>query len=172
MTTLKGRLYFHPPDVPMQVWAVRLNQSGVHWFDAEITKVTKRNVMVRYRGEIARLNRETLWYGWAFWRGVRFVSSRTGRIAAILDGEWHRRYGTAGAVPPSMQMPLDQARAFCFLDGTSKARDDVFAGVTPTSAELPKCSGCWSRRVTACLRPWAQVRRRPSHRHTRPREYR
>jgi hypothetical protein len=50
-----------------------------------VTRITARNVMVRYAGEIARLDRETLWSWWAFWRGVRFVSSRTGRIAAALD---------------------------------------------------------------------------------------
>jgi hypothetical protein len=46
--TLNRRLYFHPPDAPMQVWAVTIDGSGVHWFDAEVTKITQRNVMVRY----------------------------------------------------------------------------------------------------------------------------
>jgi hypothetical protein len=109
-TTLKGRLYFHPPDVPMQVWAVRIDASGVHWFPAEVTKVTERNVVVRYAGESARLDREKLWRWWAWWRGVRFVSSRTGRIANKLDDVWRRRYGASGGVLPSMQMPLEQAR--------------------------------------------------------------
>jgi hypothetical protein len=69
----------------VRVWAVSIQPAGVIWADAEVTRITARNVMVRYAGEIARLDRETLWSWWAFWRGVRFVSSRTGRIAAALD---------------------------------------------------------------------------------------
>lgn len=112
-TALPNRqLYFHPPDVPVRVWAVTIDRSGVHWFDAEVTRVTARNVMVRYAGEAARLDRRQLWYWWAFWRGVRFVSSRTGRIAAELDQVWWERYGHAsGGVPPAMQMPLADAIA-------------------------------------------------------------
>jgi hypothetical protein len=109
-TTLKGRLYFHPADVPVEVWAVTIDASGVHWFDAEIAKITERNVVVRYAGESARLNREYLYRSWAWWRRVMFVSSRTGRIADKLDEVWWRRYGAAGSVPPKMQMPLEQAR--------------------------------------------------------------
>lgn len=108
----KGRgakLWFHAPDVPVQVWAVEIDRSGVHWFDAEVTKVTERNVMVRYAGEPARLDREQLWRGWTWWRGVRFVSSRTGYVAGKLDEVWWERYGTAGSVPPVMQMPLARA---------------------------------------------------------------
>jgi hypothetical protein len=108
--TLKGRLRFYPGDVPAQVWAVTLDRNGVHWFDAEIVRITRRNVIVRYRGEIARLDRERLFQGWAFWRRVRFVSTRSGRIAAELEGIWNDRYGATGSVPPSMRMPLDQAR--------------------------------------------------------------
>ena len=32
----KGTLYFHPPDVPVRVWAVKIDRSGVHCFDAEV----------------------------------------------------------------------------------------------------------------------------------------
>jgi hypothetical protein len=111
-STKDGRLYFHPPDVPVQVWAVAIDKSGVHWFDAEVVRVTERNVMVRYAGAGARLDRETLWCWWAFWRGVRFVSSRTGRIAARLDEIWWQRHGTAAGGPsPVMQMPLAEAIA-------------------------------------------------------------
>jgi hypothetical protein len=108
MTTLKRRLYFHPPDVPLQVWAVSMTPHGVSWTEAEVIKVTDLNVMVRYAGEIARLNRRKLWRWWAWYRAVRFVSSRTGRIAAELDAEWSQRYA-AGGTPPSMQMPLADA---------------------------------------------------------------
>jgi hypothetical protein len=125
-TTITGRLWFHPPDLPVQVWAVRIDRSGVHWFDAEITKITDRNVVVRYAGEIARLDRRRLWHWWAFWRGCRFVSSRTGHIAAKLDGEWQRRFGAGGGVPPSMQMPLERARALLGVP-MDYTREDVIA---------------------------------------------
>lgn len=125
-TTIKGRLYLHPPDVPVEVWAVRIDRSGVHWFDAEVLKVTERNVVVRYAGETARLDREGLYYWWAFWRGVMFVSSRTGRIAAELDKIWWERYGQAGAPPPSLRMPLEEARLLLGLP-ENYTRDDVIA---------------------------------------------
>jgi hypothetical protein len=43
------------------VWAVRVDRSGVHWFDAEITRITEHNVLVRYRGVTARLDRWKLY---------------------------------------------------------------------------------------------------------------
>jgi hypothetical protein len=110
-TTINGRLYFHPPDVPVRVWAVSMGRGGIRWIEAEVTKVTARNVMVRYADETARLDRRGLWYWWAWWRRVMFVSSRTGRIAAELDQLWWKRYGAAGGVPPAMQMPLAEAMA-------------------------------------------------------------
>ncbi len=126
--TVKGRLYFHPPDVPVEVWAVRIDASGVHWFDAEIVRITWRNVIVRYAGETARLDRERLWRSWAFWRAVRFVfvSSRAGRIAAKLDEAWQRRYGQTGAPPPSLRMPLEEARLLLGLP-ENYTRDDVIS---------------------------------------------
>jgi hypothetical protein len=94
-----ARLWFHAPDVPLQVSAVTIDRSGVHWFDAEVIRITERNVMVCYAGEVARLDRGKLWYWWAWWRGVRFVSSRTGSIAARLEELWWERYGALGSVP-------------------------------------------------------------------------
>ena len=111
-TMANGVLYFHPPDVPVRIWAVDVQPAGVIWAEAEITKITERNVMVRYAGEAARLDREKLWRSWVFWRGVRFLSSRTGRAAQRLDEIWQDRYGRAtGGVPPIMQMPLADAMA-------------------------------------------------------------
>jgi hypothetical protein len=124
-TDKKVTLYFHPPDVPVRIWAVTIDRSGVHWFDAEVLKVTERNVTARYAGELARLDREKLWRWWAWWRGVMFVSSRTGRIAAELEEAWQERYGReAGAVPPAMRMPLDEARRLLGLP-VNYTRDDV-----------------------------------------------
>jgi hypothetical protein len=94
-TTINGRLYFHPPDVPVRVWAVSIGRGGITWAEATVIKVTTRNVMVRYADETARLDRRGLWYWWAWWRHVMFVSSRTGRIAAELDQLWWKRYGAA-----------------------------------------------------------------------------
>lgn len=110
-TTIKGRLYLHPPDVPLQVWAVSMTPTGVEWFDTELVRITERNVVVRYAGELARLDRRRLWAHWAFFRGIMFVSARSGRIAAELDKYWQDRYaGRAGfAPPPVMQMALAQA---------------------------------------------------------------
>ena len=125
--TVKGRLYFHPPDVPVRVWAVSLNPDGIVWAEAEVIKVTERNVTVLYSGEKARLDRRGLWYWWAFWRAVRFVSSRTGRIASQLDDAWWEKYGTTGAPPLSMLMPLAQAMALLGVPA-NYTREDVITG--------------------------------------------
>jgi hypothetical protein len=125
--TVRRRLYFHPPDVPVRVWAVSMSEGGITWAEADVIKVTARNLMVRYAGELARLDRDSLWRWWAFWRGVRFVSSRTGRIASKLDRVWRERYGAAGSVPPSMQMPLTDAMALLGVPA-DYTRDDVISG--------------------------------------------
>jgi hypothetical protein len=110
-TTINGRLYFHPPDAPLRVYAVALGPGGISWTEAPVTRITARNVMALYAGETARLDRFRLWQGWAFWRGVQFVSSRSGRIAKELDDLWWQRYGATGSVPPDLQMPLAEAMA-------------------------------------------------------------
>ena len=125
--TVNRRLYFHPPDVPARVWAVSMSQGGITWAEAEVIKVTARNVMVRYAGEAARLDRKSLWHWWALWRGVLFVSSRTGRIANELDELWWKRYGASGGVPPSMQMPLADAMALLGVPA-DYTREDVIGG--------------------------------------------
>jgi hypothetical protein len=106
---------------------VSIEPGGVAWHEAEVVQVTARNVMVRYDGATVRLDRERLWRAWAWWRGVMFVSSRTGRIAARLDELWWERYGaSAGTPPPSLRMPLAEAIA---LLGVSEnyTREDVLA---------------------------------------------
>jgi hypothetical protein len=100
----------------------------VIWADAEITRITERNVVVRYAGETARLDRESLWKSWAFWRGVRFVSSRTGHVAQQLDAMWQDRYGhAAGGVPPIMQMPLAEAMALLRVPADYTEEDIIAA---------------------------------------------
>jgi hypothetical protein len=44
------RLWFHPTDYPVRVWAISVQPAGVTWADAEVVKITVRNVMVRYAG--------------------------------------------------------------------------------------------------------------------------
>jgi hypothetical protein len=111
--TADRRLWFHSKYRPVRIWAVSVQPAGVIWADTELVRVTERNVIVRYAGDIARLDRYHLARSWVFWRGVMFVSSRTGRIAEHLDAMWQERYGrhTAGGVPPIMQMRLAEARA-------------------------------------------------------------
>jgi hypothetical protein len=111
-TAKDRRVYFHRPDVPVSVYAVSIEPAGVIWAEAEVGRITECNVTVRYAGEWARLDRERLWKSWGLWRGVYFVSSRTGRAAQLLDAMWQDRYGhAAGGVPPVMQMPLAEAMA-------------------------------------------------------------
>jgi hypothetical protein len=139
-STKKGTLYFHPPDIPVEVWAVKIDRSGVHWFDAEVLKVTERNVMARYAGEIAGLDRDKLWRRWAWWRGVMFVSSRTGRIAGELEEFWCKRHGrAAGGVPPAMRMPLDEARRLLGLP-LNYTKEDVLAAFR---REVKKAHAGW-----------------------------
>jgi hypothetical protein len=120
------RLWFHPDDYPLRVWAVSVQWAGVIWADAEITKITERNVMVRYGGATARLDRGALTVSWVNWRGVMFASSRTGLIAAMLDMLWQERFGgwagSAGTGPPVMRLPLADAVALLKLPPTTPKR--------------------------------------------------
>jgi hypothetical protein len=124
--TADHRIRFHDAFFPVRIWAVSVQPAGVVWADAEITKITERNVIVRYGGEYARLDRLTLAIGWAWWRGVMFAASRAGRIAQLLDDLWHERYGMAGGVPPAMQMPLAEAIALLGMP-QNYTREDVIA---------------------------------------------
>jgi hypothetical protein len=158
-STKDGRLYFHPPDVPIEVWAVAIDKTGVHWFDAEVIRVTERNVMVRYRDVVARLDRERLWRSWARWRGVQFVSSRTGRIAKALDEIWWRRYGATGGAPPVMQMPLAEAMVLLGVP-QNYTRDDVIAAFRravkkahPDMGGTAEMFASWSKPATGCSCP-------------------
>jgi hypothetical protein len=92
--------------------------------DAEVGRITERNVTARYAGETAWL--KSLWKSWVLWRGVAFVSSRTGRAAQRLDAIWQDRYGrAAGGVPPVMQMPLEQDVITGFRREAKKCHPDI-----------------------------------------------
>jgi hypothetical protein len=124
-----GRLWFHPATYPVRVWAVDIQPAGVIWVEAEITKITENNVMVRYAGEIARLDRIRLARvgGWANWRGVMFATGRAGETARRFDEMWQdqfgRAYSRAGTVPPVMRMPIADAMALLGLSGNYTERD-------------------------------------------------
>ena len=108
--TKDRRLWFHPADYPVRVWAVAIQREGVAWTDAEITGIDNTYVRVRYQGEPARLSREKLARSWTIYRNVFFTSSRSGYAAQSFDQMWRERYWRPGtAPPPAMQMPLADA---------------------------------------------------------------
>jgi hypothetical protein len=123
---LDHALYFHPPDV--RLWAVSVQPAGVIWAEAEVVRITERNVIARYAGDTARLNRKSLWEAWALWRGVMFVSSQSGYAAGQFDRMWWDRYGPnfSGAVPPAMAMPLAEAMALLGVP-FNYTREDILA---------------------------------------------
>jgi hypothetical protein len=45
--TETGRLWFHPADFPVRVWAVGIEPQGVVWVDTEITGIDNTYVRVR-----------------------------------------------------------------------------------------------------------------------------
>jgi hypothetical protein len=108
--TIGRRLYFHPADWPVRIWAVAIQPEGVVWADAEITRIDNTYAYVRYRSEAARLSRKKLAHGWTIYRNVFFTSRRSGYPAQSFDQMWRERYWRPGtAPPPAMQMLLAEA---------------------------------------------------------------
>jgi hypothetical protein len=68
--TVDRRLWFHPADYPVRVWAVAIQPDGVVWADTEIVRITGEWVSVRYQGEPARLSRRKLARHWTLHRNV------------------------------------------------------------------------------------------------------
>jgi hypothetical protein len=98
----KGTLYFHPPDVPIRVWAVSVQPAGAIWREVEeIGRITKGFVTVRYAGETVRLDRTRLWE-----LDVNFVSRCIGYAAQNLEGRWQDRYGRARLKPLAIASQL------------------------------------------------------------------
>jgi len=108
VTELAERIVvFHHRSFPVRVWAVQITPAGLAWSDdVAIEDITESRVSVRYQGVRAPLDRQKLGWHFAFWRGVYFVSERSGIGAARLDGFWRDRYGH---LFPD-RMPLEQAR--------------------------------------------------------------
>jgi hypothetical protein len=125
--TRDRRLWFHPADYPVRIWAVDIQREGVVWADAEITGLDNAYARIRYRGQPARLHREQLARSWTLYRNVYFTSSRSGRAAAAFEQMWHEQYWRSGAAPPpAMQMPLAQAIKLLGVPA-DYTRDDVIA---------------------------------------------
>jgi hypothetical protein len=108
--TKDRRLWFHPADYPVRVWAVAICPEGVAWADTDIIGVDNTYVRVRYLGEPARLDRSKLAQGWTIYRNVFFTAGRSGYAARSFDEMWRQRYWHPGtALPPIMAMPLQDA---------------------------------------------------------------
>jgi hypothetical protein len=108
--TKNRRLWFHPADYPVRVWAVAIRPEGVAWADVEIAGIDNTYVRVRYNGEPARLVREKLAHGWTLYRNVLFTGSRSGYAARSFDEMWRQRYWRPGTpTPPALQMLLADA---------------------------------------------------------------
>ncbi len=121
-----GVVVFHGRDHPVRVWAVQVTSQGLLWADAEIVKITKTRVTIRYQDTLAPVSREGLPSGSAVWRGVWFTSDRDGFVAHVQDantGQWHRY--VFEAAPDAM--PLDLARRLLGVP-VDFTRDDIVAG--------------------------------------------
>jgi len=108
--TKERRLWFHPADYPVRLWAVAIRPEGVMWAEAEITGIDNTYVRGRYGHDAIRLDRERLARSWTLWRNVYFTSSRSGYAAHSFDQMWRERYWRPGCfVPLAMQMDLAEA---------------------------------------------------------------
>lgn len=115
--------------MPVEVFAVSVQPSGVVWAKAEVTSISAERVNIRYQGDPASLSRDKLFRSWAVWRGLIFVSSRTGRAAKRLDDLWWQDYGSrlGDNIPASMLMTLAQAVAILGVPANYSAADITYA---------------------------------------------
>jgi hypothetical protein len=145
--TKDRRLWFHPADCPVRVWAVAIRPEGVVWADTEIVGIDNTYVRVRYRGEPGRLHRAELAGSWTLYRNVFFTSARSGYAARSFDQMWQQQYWRAGAAPPpAMQMLLAGAIKLLGVPADF-TRDDIIAafrrrhcGAIPTTAARRRSS--------------------------------
>ena len=148
--TKDRRLWFHPADYPVRVWAVAIRPEGVVWADAEIVGIDNTYVRVRYQGEPARLDREKLARSWTLYRNVFFTSARSGYAARSFDEMWRQRYWRPGtAPPPAMQMLLATRSSCSACRRTSPARTSSRrsgarpCAAIPIKAALRRSSSNW-----------------------------
>jgi hypothetical protein len=92
-----GTLWFHPPDVPIRVWAITIQPAGVIWAESAIGRISENHVTVRCAGETARLDREKLWRHW----GCGAASRSSQAAAAPRPASSMRSGKTAGDGPPA-----------------------------------------------------------------------
>jgi hypothetical protein len=143
------RIVFHHRTRPLRVWAVAIRRSGLVWAEATIRSITAERVNVTYEGEKASLNREALADFGAWWRGVRFLSDRSGFGPANVYERWRKRYGH---LPENVGlMSLEEARRLLGV-GENYTRADIMAGFR---AAAKRCSTSWSSRAISCSRRWA-----------------
>jgi hypothetical protein len=158
-TTLKGRLWFHPPDVPVRVWAVSVDPHGIIWAEAEVTKVTQSNVMVRYAGKIARQIDERSGIGGRSGAppvlsrrapgAQRRRSTRSGRTAtapqAVCRQQCRCRCSRRGRCLAFPRIRITRRRMYSRPSAVPSRRH------TRTLAAPPRCSGFWLRRAIGYL---------------------
>jgi hypothetical protein len=108
--TKDRRLWFHPANYPVRVWAVAIRPEGVVWADTEIVGIDNTYIRVRYRGEPATLDRKRLARSWTLYRNVYFTSMRSGYAARSFEQMWWEQFWRPGtSAPPAMQMLLAEA---------------------------------------------------------------
>jgi hypothetical protein len=112
----------HHSSNPQRIWAVQITPDSVLWAEAALTGLTKTKVRVRYRGELALLDRRSL-ARWdvAYWRGLAFTSKRRGSVASEFDQQWRDQYARPGEPAP---MPIDEACALLKI-GRDYTRESV-----------------------------------------------
>jgi DnaJ homolog subfamily C member 19 len=119
------RIVFHHVSRPVRVWAVAIRPAGLVWADATIRSISADRVNVTYAGDKASLNRGALAFEGAWWRGVMFLSDRSGYGAAAAYERWLRRYGR---LPENVGlMPLEEARRLLGV-AENYTRADILAG--------------------------------------------
>jgi hypothetical protein len=117
---------FHHYSRPARVWAVNIGPAGIAWAEAEIAEITSDRVSVVYNGIRCPLDRSTLGFFGALWRGVRFASERTGWTAAWFEQRRREWYGHRSDFQPEA-MVLEEARRIIGLQVETYTRDDIIA---------------------------------------------
>jgi hypothetical protein len=114
----------HHRSNPQRIWAVQITPQGVLWAKAALAGLTKTKVRVRYRGELALLDRRSIAeFDMAFWRGLAFASKRQGSVASEFDQWWREQYARPGEPAP---MPIDEACALLKI-GLDYTRESVLS---------------------------------------------
>jgi hypothetical protein len=117
---------FHHFMRPARVWALDITPAGIVWAEAQIEEITRHRVSVRYRGVRCPLDRGNLSWRGTWWRGVRFVSERSGWTAAFFERKRREWYSHRSDFQPEA-ISLDEARRVIGLREENYQREDVIA---------------------------------------------